>query len=227
MKILALETTERIGSVAVLHDDKLLKELTLGAKQRCTQSLAPAIKALLQDVQWQPSEVGLVATTVGPGSFTGLRVGITTAKTFAYATGADILGIDTLDAIATAVPREVQTLCVAIDAQRGQVSAACFERQPDGQIEATVPGELVDVDAWLDSLPKGCSVASPLLDKLKGRLPEQVLALPPEFWRPTAAAVGLLAARHYAQGRRDDLWQLVPRYSRRSAAEEKWDDQQS
>jgi hypothetical protein len=79
------------------------------------------------------------------------------------------------------------------------------------------------VDAWLAGLPKGTVVAGPVLEKLKERLPDTLEVVSPEFWHPTAASVARLAARDYAAGRRDDLWQLVPRYSRRSAAEEKRD----
>ncbi|OHB85019.1 MAG: tRNA (adenosine(37)-N6)-threonylcarbamoyltransferase complex dimerization subunit type 1 TsaB, partial [Planctomycetes bacterium RBG_16_64_12] len=112
MKVLALETTERVGSVAAMDDGNLLCELKLCPKQRSAQSLAPGIKMLLERVGWQPTDVDLVATTVGPGSFTGLRVGVTTAKSFAYGVQADILGVDTLEVIAAAAPAHVQTLSV-------------------------------------------------------------------------------------------------------------------
>ena len=91
MKILALETTERVGSVAVARDDNLLSEMKLDPNKRSTQSLALGLAAVLQQVGWHTTDLDLVATCVGPGSFTGLRVGVTTAKTLAYAAGADIL----------------------------------------------------------------------------------------------------------------------------------------
>ena len=75
MNILALETSELSGSVAAWSSGKLIRELDLEQSQRSAQSLAPAIATLLEEVGWRPGDVQLTAVTVGPGSFTGLRVG--------------------------------------------------------------------------------------------------------------------------------------------------------
>jgi tRNA threonylcarbamoyladenosine biosynthesis protein TsaB len=222
MNVLALETTERVGSVAAMADANLLCELRLDPQKRSAQSLAPGIETLLDRVEWQPSDVDLVATTVGPGSFTGLRVGVTTAKSLAYSVGADILGVDTLDVVAARAPRSVQILSVAVDAQRAEVVAQTFERGQDGWLRPTGLAGLVDVDAWLGSLAPGTCVSGPVLRKLADRVPDRATVLDPQYWAPSAAAVARLAVRDYDAGRRDDVWSLVPRYSRRSAAEEKW-----
>ena len=221
MKILALETTERIGSLAIAKGSEILCELTLDAKLRTAQSLVPGISQALGEVGWKPDEIQLVALTIGPGSFTGLRLGLTTAKTFAYAVGAEILGIDTLEAIAAGVPEEVEQVAVAIDAQRGQLAAGVLRRAEKGRFTAEDPMRLVDADAWLASLPSGIALAGPILKRLKPRIPAGLNTLDPEFWYPKASTVARLASADYAAGRRDDLWQLAPRYSRKSAAEEK------
>jgi tRNA threonylcarbamoyladenosine biosynthesis protein TsaB len=223
VRLLALETTEAIGSIAAAIDDKLLLEKQLDPHKRSAQSLAPGLKAVLEKVGWRPGDVQLVAVTIGPGSFTGLRVGVTTAKIFAYAVGAEVLGIDTLEAIADAAPPEIQALWAAVDAQRGEVVAQAFERRPDGWFEATGKAQLVPFDAWLLQLPPNSIVSGPALRKWPDGLPPQVTALDPKYWHPRAANVARLAMRHYLAGQRDDLWKLAPRYSRRSAAEEKWD----
>lgn len=221
MNIFALETSESVASLAALDDGNLLRELSLDARSRTARSLAPGMQALLADVGWQTADVDLVAVTVGPGSFTGLRIGVTAAKTFAYAAGAEVLGIDTLEAVAAAAPDDVAELSAAVDAQRGQVVAATFRRAGDGWLRPTGPAELVDADAWLGGLPAGSVVTGPVLRKLAPRVPDHLVLLDEARWRPTAGAVGRLAARDHAAGRRDDLWTLVPRYSRRSYAEEK------
>ena len=245
VRILALETTETIGSVAAASDDKLLAELELNPQQRSAASLAPALEDLLKMVGWRPGDVQLVATTIGPGSFTGLRVGVTTAKTFAYAVGAEVLGVDTLQAIANGLPGETPgtvpifgteglkngtvpfdrdtRLSVAMDAQRGDVVAQAFARDADGWFQPAGPQELLAIDAWLAGLSTGTLVAGPVLQKLLDRLPAGVAAAEARYWHPRAAGVARLAAWLYAAGRRDDVWSLSPRYSRRSAAEEKWD----
>ncbi len=221
MKILALETTEKIGTVAATLDGSLLAEANLEPTQRSAQSLAPAMLALLKQVGWQPGDVQLVAVSHGPGSFTGLRVGVTAAKIFAYAVGADILGIDTLEAIAAASPEDVDSVSTVMDAQRGEVVAQRFDRRPDGQWMADGPRQLIDVDVWLSGLPRGIAVSGPILGRLTDRLPSHVRVLESCYWLPRAAVVAQLAARDYVLGRRDDLWKLGPIYSRRSAAEEK------
>lgn len=224
MRILALETTEMVGGVAALDGRKLLAELALDPRNRSAQSLAPGIKSLLGQVDWRPEDVQLVAVTVGPGSFTGLRVGVATAKTFAYAVGAEVLGVDTLETIAAGVPHDISAVSVAVDAQRGGVVAGSFVRDADGWFRPVAEGKLVDARQWLDSLPAGTLIAGPVLRKLADRAPDHVTVLDSQYWHPKAANVGLLAARDCEAGRRDDLWSLVPRYSRRSAAEEKWDE---
>jgi tRNA threonylcarbamoyladenosine biosynthesis protein TsaB len=163
--------------------------------------------------------VQLVAVTVGPGSFTGLRVGLATAKAFAYAVGAEVLGIDTLETIAAGVPSTISTVSVAVDAQRGDVVAATFAWN-DGERRPIEPERLVKARDWLAQLPSGTAIAGPVLRKLAAGLPPEVVPLGEEFWLPSASAAARLAHRDYAAGRRDDLWKLVPRYSRVSAAEE-------
>ena len=223
MRILALETTETVGSVAALADGNLLAELSLGHTQRSAQSLAPTMLALLKQVGWLPGDVQLVAVSVGPGSFTGLRIGVTTAKVFAYSVGADILGVDTLETIAAAAPDDVTEVSAVMDAQRGEVVARRFARRSDGWLEPLGPEKLLDVETWLMELPAGVAVTGPVLGKLADRLPSHVRALEPHYWLPRASVVARLAARDHSLGRRDDLWKLVPHYFRRSAAEEKWD----
>jgi tRNA threonylcarbamoyladenosine biosynthesis protein TsaB len=248
MRVLALETTEAIGSVAASVDGNLLAQLMLDSRQRTAQAFAPALRAVLEQVGWQPREVELVGVTVGPGSFTGLRIGITAAKTFAYAAKAEILGIDTLEAVAAAAPEGVKALSAAVDAQRGDVVAGSFRRGADGWFEPLGPSQLMDAETWLRGLALGAKVqakrtvpfssdenrdsplsvdlpvlSGPALRKLAARVPQGVQMLDQRYWAPTAAAVAQLAAHQYAAGRRDDVWTLLPHYSRRSAAEEKWE----
>ena len=189
-RILALETSELTGSVAAAADGKVLAELQLDPQQRSAQSLAPAIRSLLEQVGWQPREIRLLAVTVGPGSFTGLRVGVATAKVFAYAAGAEVLGIGTLEAIAAAAPDEVPAVSVAVDAQRGDVVAQRFRRGAAGWLEAVGDPALVPLDQWLAGLPPGFAVSGPVLKKWTDPLPAGVTMLDRAFWRPTAGQRG-------------------------------------
>jgi tRNA threonylcarbamoyladenosine biosynthesis protein TsaB len=221
MRILAVETTERIGSIALAKGGALLAQRELPDNLRSAQSLAPAIRQLLGQVGWTPQEVELVAVTAGPGSFTGLRIGIATAKSFAYAIGAEVLGVDTHETLAWPCPGEVSRLATVIDAQRGEVVARVFQRNGSGELAPETDSELLDVDCWLASLAPGTRVTGPILRRIADRLPAGCEPLPEKLWQPSAGSVALLAHRQHTGGRRDDLWQLLPVYSRPSAAEEK------
>jgi len=207
--------------VAALDGADVLAQRELPPDVQSARSLVPGIKAVLDEVGWQPEGVQLVAVTSGPGSFTGLRVGVATAKTFAYAAGTEVLGVGTLEAIAERIDGEPNaSLRVAIDAQRQKVFSARFVWQ--GELWQR-QGDIVIADnaAWLASLQPGELVSGTALRKLADQVPPQARIANQAFWHPTAQSVGSLAFRDYQQGRRDDPWQLLPAYHRRSAAEEK------
>jgi tRNA threonylcarbamoyladenosine biosynthesis protein TsaB len=222
MRVLALETSSRHASVAVLEGGRLLAESTCDPNQRTAQSFAPAIQQQLDGVGWAAPDVQLVAVTIGPGSFTGLRIGVTAAKTFAYAVGAEVMGVNTLRVIANQVPETSQRICAVLDAQREQVFAGWFQRHEEA-LRAIADPQIVANDHWLGSLSAGTVVAGPGLRRLLPHLPEGVTVAEQQMWAPRASTVGLLAGLEYQSGKRDDLWKLNPLYYRQSAAEEKFE----
>ncbi len=221
-RLLALETTERPGSVAAAENGRILCQIQLDPNQRTTQSIAWGVQQVLHDAGWHPQQVQLVTCCIGPGSFTGLRVGVTMAKTFAYCVGADVLGVDTLEVIAATMPEETPRFWVAMDAQRQQVVCAQFYRADNGFPQFQQPASLESIDAWLSQLPAGSVITGPALRKLADRLPPGIVAAPPQCWSPTAASLAQVAFHHYTAGRRDQVWTLQPRYIRPSYAEEKF-----
>lgn len=221
MLILALETSGTSGSVAALHGRRLVAQVALHAEQRSAQSLAPGIRDLLAQAQWRPTDVQLVAVTSGPGSFTGLRVGATTAKVFAYAVQAEVLGVNTLEVLARQAPPESAAVEAVIDAHRQQLFVGRFVRGQDAQLAWQGEAMLFDIDRWLAELSPDRWLCGPVLAKLRDRLPDWANVLPESTWQPRAATVGELASEQFAAGHRDDLWKLAPNYGRASAAEEK------
>ena len=223
MKILALETSGMAGEVALLEEGQVIAEQMLAPDQRTARSLTPGMASILQEASLQPTEIALIAVTIGPGSFTGLRVGVTAAKTFAYAVGGGCLGIDTLEVMASqATHCQALELWSVMDAQRQQLFAARFQRADSGQAWRLVEAaQVIDNERFLAELTPGVAVTGLGLQKLVGRLPSDVETIALSRWQPRAATVGQLAWRDYQAGRRDDFWTLAPHYIRPSAAEEK------
>jgi tRNA threonylcarbamoyladenosine biosynthesis protein TsaB len=226
MRILAFETSGRTGSLAAVEGGEsaanCLREVQLDSGGRTAQLLAPALAQLLKEAGWTAASVELVAVAAGPGSFTGLRIGVTAAKTFAYAIGAQIVGVDTMNVLAAQAPAADRSLWTIMDAQRQELFAAKFETSNAGGREQAIKTSILAEQVWLDGLSPGDYVIGPALSRLRERLPTGVhIVEPGERWQPTAAAVGHVGWQAFQAGQRDDVWKLVPQYYRASAAEEK------
>jgi tRNA threonylcarbamoyladenosine biosynthesis protein TsaB len=231
--ILAFDTSGMHGSIALLEGPQVLAERELSTDRRSAQTLAPEIVEILALKGIESRQIKLVATTTGPGSFTGLRVGVTTAKTFAYAVGAEVMGLSTLEAIAHGVSlpadadrsTEIQAV---LDAQRKELFIGRFLREASSAAEPTgLPlltrlsdDCIISAEEWLAALKPGIVVGGAGALRLIDRLPAGVIddAVARE---PRAAIVGRLAYRDFQAGLRDDLWKLAPVYLRPSYAEEK------
>lgn len=225
MLTLALETSGTTGSVALVDateaNTRLLGERQLPPGQRSARTLLPAIHSLLQSHACRPADLGLIATTTGPGSFTGLRIGVVAAKTLAYATGAPLVGVHTLSAIAAGVGAIETRLWTVLDAQRGELFVASFEPRADLAAAPKPETEILDAEDWLNRLAPGDVVVGPPLLKVRDRLPPGVTAVDEARWSPAAAAVAQLAIDLHHRGAAVDPLALVPNYYRKSAAEEK------
>lgn len=222
MRIVAIETVDKAGSVAALEGQQTLASRKLGDRQRSLQTLVPALGELLKELSWQPRDVELVAVATGPGSFTGLRIGVATAKTFAYATGAEVLGIDTMAVLAAQVPAEHQRFAAILDAQREELFIADFERDAGGKNIRRSGPRIEGATSWLATLGEGDVVTGPGVKKWLRQLPAGVTAVAEEHWQPRAETVGRLALEAYTAGTREELLALVPQYFREAAAEEQW-----
>jgi tRNA threonylcarbamoyladenosine biosynthesis protein TsaB len=220
-RTLALETSLFNGSLALLEDGKVIADRALDPSMRTAQSLAPAMRDLLTACGWQPQDVVLVAVATGPGSFTGLRVGITAAKTFAYAAAAKVVGINTLDVVAAQFRQPSTRLWAILDAQRSQLFAAQYRCDSARRPQLQSPAAIIDREAWLQALEPEIAVTGPALRLLRDRIPESVVVAAESDWPPQAATLGELGYERFQSGQRDDLWSLKPQYFRKSAAEEK------
>ena len=217
LRILAIETTERQGSIAISESGSLQYHHQLPADDRSAATLAPEIKAICAAYQWRLENIDRFAVTTGPGSFTGLRVGIVTTKTLGYALGKDVVGINTLDAIAIQ-SNHTGELEVVMDAQRNEVFSRRYLLEDGKPPTPLTDVSIIDDQIWAEQLPEGIKVTGPVLKKLRERLPIHVALENESNWAPRAESVALLAA--IAEPIASPL-ELMPNYFRQSAAEEK------
>lgn len=229
MRILAIDTSVGSGSVAAA-DDQGIAQRPLGPAGGHARVLTSAIVDVAADRGWGrgagaiknlgPTDV--IAVVTGPGSFTGLRVGVTAAKALAWATGARLVGVSGFEACARRVaPRPAGPITVAYDAGRGEIYAATVDVSPVGPT-ITCP-TLMPAAAWIDALPAGTWLTGPGLEphaeRLLARGDLEIAAA--EIRSPSADGVAAIARDRAAAGLFDDPLTLVPEYLRPSYAEER------
>jgi tRNA threonylcarbamoyladenosine biosynthesis protein TsaB len=223
--ILALETSGRDASVALLErrGDAVepLIQRTLPDGERSAKSLLPCVAEALREASWRPADLELIAVTTGPGSFTGLRIGVVAAKTLAYATGAKLIGVHTLTAVAAGVQCNAPRLWVLLDAQRHEFFAASFDMRLPLAQQLDPETHVLGFDPWLALVNPGDAVAGPPITKIRERLPVDLTIADVPTSLPRAVDVGQLAVAHFDHGDIVDPLALTPRYFRKSAAEEK------
>lgn len=228
IRTIAIDTSLSAGSVAAC-DGAARAARELGPAGEHARLVAVAIAAVTAKLGWTPADAELVAVVRGPGSFTGLRVGVTTAKAIAWATGGRLIGVSGFEVLAAETGRVMsqhdtgirRPLAIAYDAGRGEVFAAVGEPATEGGWRAG-PGALLPAARWIESLPPGCVVTGPALATLAERVTAAGHTLAPEHaWHPSALAAALLAIPRAAAGAVDSPAALVPEYLRPSYADER------
>ena len=126
MNILAIDTSGSVCAVAVLQDEKVLAEVYVDNKKTHSQMLAPMVDDCLSCADLALPDIDLFGCAIGPGSFTGLRIGVSMIKAFCHASGKKCVGVNTLDALAQNLLGETRTVCSVIDARRGDVYTATY-----------------------------------------------------------------------------------------------------
>ena len=221
MRILAIETATLAGSAALLDGDRVIGQSLLDIALTHSERLMAMVDHLLRDCGWDVARLEALAVSVGPGSFTGLRVGIATAKGLALARGLPVAPVPTLDALASNLPFADSPVCPLLDARKGEVYLSLYrwngdrmDRQweylalsPRAAAERLAPPVIVIGD--------GVPACRPFLAHLGAGL----RVAPPTHTAPSAAVVGWLGGRMLESGRAVGAEALEPLYLRPSAAE--------
>ena len=218
---LAVDTSGRVASLALLTPDGRRSLVRLDpAGRRNAKTLIPEAVALCEAAGATLADVGLVSVATGPGSFTGLRVGVTFAKTLAFAAGADAVGVPTHAAARRLVRGDLErgaVLHVVTDGLRGDLYVTRFVGEPRGELPEAGPVRLIPADRFEPDGPVLCGDAT-----VRAVLPADRLA-PATEAEVDAGGVLDIGLKQWRAGRADDPFGLVPLYVRRSSAEEKAD----
>ena len=161
MNILAIDTALGAGTVAVSIGDRIVQTAALEEPRSLSELLVPTIDSVLQAAGMEYSALDRIAVTIGPGTFTGLRIGLAAARAIGLAAGCPVIGVTTLEALANGAREQAgvgDEMCVAIDARRGQVYFQRFH-YVDGDLVPSMPAAAVDILSIEDHLPEGPIVA--------------------------------------------------------------------
>ena len=228
MLILSVETSSLTGGAAITSSGRVLGETLLSSRKTYSRRLAGGILWLMNELHISWEDLDLIAAGLGPGSFTGLRIGLAAAKGFALANSVPVFGVPTLDIIAqNALVEDFRLICPVMDARRKQVYTSLykpgFPNSPERILDylATEPSSLKDLipmDSDVLFLGDGLAPYGELLRTLFG---DRAVFAPEHLWYPSPSLTGLMAEKRLLSGYQvSDPGLLVPLYCRLSEAEE-------
>jgi tRNA threonylcarbamoyladenosine biosynthesis protein TsaB len=223
MKILAVDVSTSSGSVALLDEMELRAEWSLHSTRTHNRRLLKTIDLLLHQVDWTVRDVDGFAVTLGPGSFTGIRIGISTMKTLSWVLRKPYAGISTLDALAAPLGFAALPVCAVLDARRKELYVARYQPDGSGACRRISPYLVTSPEQVLREIRETTLFCGDgwLLhrDWFLSNLGDRAVELPPPFHTIRASSVAELARRKFLQGASDDPMSSVPLYVRPSEAE--------
>lgn len=222
-KYLLIETSVAVGQVGLALGSRVLIERQLDIQHRHNRDLAPAVADLLQGAGWRPRDLHGVIVSRGPGSYTGLRVGIMSAKTLAYATGCRLIPVDTFACIARQAPPQVGLLDVIADAQQGQVYTQTFVRELQTQKWQSASELIIEpLTTWLARRQPLAWATGPAVVTFAKQVNGQTNLVPTQHCLPRLESMLQEAIEHGSALSGAELLTCEPLYLRPSSAEEKW-----
>lgn len=221
-RLLIVETSGRVGQVALALGGELGEARRLEESRRHARDLAPAAAQLCAGRGWKLRDLDAVIVSLGPGSYTGLRVGLISAKALAYATGCKLIGVETFAAIARQAPGDAQIIDVVADAQQKKLYVQRWRReQTEWRPEAAL--SIKSVSEWLAELQAGNWVSGPGVRVCQPAIPAANPIVAEDRREPLPGSLLQLGLERWTNDAWDDLWKAEPIYLRPSNAEENWD----
>ena len=223
MNLLGIDTSTLRAALAIERRDGVRFASTSLPGRRHGRDLVLSIRDLLDRAGLRPADLTAIGVGLGPGSYTGLRVGVMAAKTLAYATGAALHTLDSLEFFARAAALDAPRVSVLSDAQRGDFHVADFLRgSPATPLLRLGPVRIESQTELIATWKEPRIVVGPGLSKWQGHWPAGIVASP-EADEPDPCFLLDMLAEAVRENRQENLWDLEPLYLRRSAAEDQWE----
>ncbi len=223
MLLLGIDTSTSCGSVALVDSGKILGEWSLNVSGTHAVRLLPGIRHLLEEAGTRIGDIDGFAVTVGPGSFTGLRIGLTTAKTLSLVTEKPLAGVPTLDVLVENAPFARGLVCPVLDARKGEVFTAVYERNPRGVVDRLTDYLAVTPEALSKSFQGPALLlgnAVPVYgERFQRECAHPVTFAPPECHFPRASTLCRLAVERISAGDHRHPRELQALYARQPDAE--------
>jgi tRNA threonylcarbamoyladenosine biosynthesis protein TsaB len=231
MKILGIETATEIGGVALIDGERLLAESSVDMNRAHSERLMVLVDRVFKDAGLTPEDLDGMAVSIGPGSFTGLRVGVSTVKGLATGKPVPVAAVPTLEAMAWNVCAGLNRICPMIDARKREVYAAVYSEGADGTLKSVMEEQVISPEALCERLLEPSSPptiflgdgASRYREILENHLDGRALFASATLSRPFPSTVAWIGLRKFLRGEAADVRSLVPAYLRRSDAEVNWE----
>jgi tRNA threonylcarbamoyladenosine biosynthesis protein TsaB len=223
MKVVGIETSGLIGNIAVCDGSTVVGKKTYGKNFSHGKEIVSSLKSIFNEIKWEPNDIDLIAVSIGPGSYTGLRIGVTCAKTLAYGLGKPVIDVPTLDVLVENVrDNNAKTICPVIDAKRKSVYACIYDRNNNENRKIT-DFLIISPDGLIDMLPESTLIFGDGIAPYKDIFSQKDLTIVEDekLGIADAANVAGLGMERYEQGMRCEINALAPLYLRKSEAEER------
>ena len=223
MKVVGIETSGLIGNIAVCDGDTVVGKKTYGKNFSHGKEIVSSLESIFNEIKWDPNDIDLIAVSIGPGSYTGLRIGVTCAKTLAYGLGKPVIDVPTLDVLVENVEdNNAKTICPVIDAKRKSVYACIYDRN-NNNIKRVTDYLIISPHSLIDMLPESTLIFGDGVEPYKNIFEQKKITIAEneKLGVADAANVARLGMERYEQGMRCEINSLVPLYLRKSEAEEK------
>jgi tRNA threonylcarbamoyladenosine biosynthesis protein TsaB len=228
MNILAIDTSNLVLAISVITEDVVLGEFATNLKKNHSVRLMPMISQLLDEIGMEPSELSAVVAARGPGSYTGVRIGVSTAKSMAWSLGIPLIGVSSLEVLAYNGAYFAGLIVPLFDARRGQIFTGAY-KWIDGTVQCVSADRIVLFADMLSELKETEEKVLFLGDDLSIHreaavevLGDQAVFAPASYQLPRAAHLAQAGLQAYREGRVEDTQAFTPSYLQMAEAEAKW-----